>query len=157
MITEKLRVVQLIVFIILASQGMFYFLAGAEALRNVSVPTFAEQRKAVDLVIGTRLQILYYAAIIIGFAIMVLSAKSADWRLFIITTIATVLIVTDVVLAVKFNIPINKAFLNYPDEGGVDWRLLQISWLKMIVIRGVFTCTALFVLLFSWFKSAINT
>lgn len=157
MVTEKLRVVQLVVFIILASQGMFYFLAGAEALRNVSVPTFAEQRKAIDIVIGSRLQYLYYSALIIGLVIMVLTARNADWRLFGITAIATALIVTDVVLAIKFNIPINKAFHNYPNEGGVDWRYLQISWLRMIVIRGIITCSALFVLLFSWFKSAINT
>jgi len=146
---DKLRLFQLFITIILASQGIFYILALAEAFKNISVPTFAETRKAIDLVIADRLRFLYYAHLLAGVIILVSCRDNIRGAIFITTLIATVLVLADVILAIKGSVPINNSFQTYPDMNA-DWRALQLTWLKLIVIRGTCTITALAALLFPW-------
>lgn len=150
MLTDKLRTIQLIATIIIASQCMFYLLAGAEGLRNVSAETFAEQRKAIDIVIAGRMKILYSIAILSGIVILLLSLRSPIGLTFAYTAIATALLIADMIIALRFNIPINRLFAQFPQGDVTDWRLLQLDWLKYVTIRGVIGATALGVLLAGW-------
>jgi hypothetical protein len=146
---ERLRLFQLFVTIVIASQGIFYLLGLAEALSNVSVATFAETRKTIDDAIANRLRILYYAALLSGIIVLIFSRNELSGKVFICTLIATVLIVIDIVMALKGSIPINTAFKQYPN-GNTNWAGLQAHWLKLIYYRGVLSATALILLLHSW-------
>jgi hypothetical protein len=148
---DKLRLFQLFVTILIASQGIFYMLALAEAMKTISVPTFAETRKAIDFVITNRLRFLYYSCLLAGIVILFLSKEDMTGKVFICTLIATLLILVDVLMALKGSIPINNAFQHYPN-GNVNWSELQMRWLRLIVIRGVLSAIALGALLFSWSK-----
>ena len=149
---DKLRIFQLFIVILLASQGIFYLLGIAEAMKGISVETFANYRKAVDLVIADRLRILYYAALATGLVVLFLSRGNIGGKVFICSGMATLLILVDVVLALKVNIPINETFNAYPNATA-DWKTLQVQWLNFATLRGVCSFGALISLLITWFKS----
>jgi len=150
MYTEKIRLLQLLVVIIIASQGIFYFIGCAEAMKHLTVPVFADYRKALDSFIAGRLRILYYIALALGITVLILSRQHMNGLIFICTMVATLCIVIDVLIALKGSIPINNQFNQYPASEVSDWRALQLSWVKLILIRGVFSSTALIALLVSW-------
>lgn len=152
MIRESLRIVQLVITILIASQGIFYLLGITPALKKISVPAFAEQRKAIDSVIAIRLRIIYYMSLVVGIAVLIAYKDEAAGIAFVCSLIATLLLVADAVLALKFEIPINKLFGKYPDGIQYDWRNLQLSWLRFMVIRGICSSLALCSLLYSWLR-----
>jgi hypothetical protein len=153
MIRESLRILQLVITILIASQGIFYLLGTASALKKISVPAFAEQRKAIDSVIAIRLRIIYYMSLLVGVAVLIAYKGDAAGVAFVCSLIATLLLVVDAVLALKFEIPINKILGKYPDGTQHDWRSLQLSWLRFIVLRGICSSLALCCLLYSWLRS----
>ena len=153
MIRENLRIVQLVITILIASQGIFYLLGVAPALKKISVPAFAEQRKAIDSVIAIRLRIIYYMSLVVGTAVLIAYKEEVTGVAFICSLIATLLLVADAVLALKFEIPINKLFGKYPDGTQYDWGNLQLSWLRFMVFRGICSSLALCSLLYSWLRS----
>lgn len=152
MVLDRLRVVQLIIAIIIASQGIFYILAGAEGLRNISVQAFAEQRKAIDIAIAGRIKVLYYSALLLGIINLVILGRASFSSTFMLTLLATLFTLADILMAIKFNVPINNAFASYPEGSIGDWKTLQFDWLKYIVIRGVLAIMAMISLLVSWWK-----
>ncbi|NHA06139.1 hypothetical protein G7092_20185 [Mucilaginibacter sp. HC2] len=150
MYTEKIRFLQLLVVIIIASQGIFYFIGCAEAMKHLTVPVFADYRKALDSFIAGRLKVLYYIALALGVTVLILSRQQMSGLVFLCTLVATLCIVMDVLIALKGSIPINNQFNQYPAANVADWRGLQLSWVKLILIRGIFSSTALITLLVSW-------
>lgn len=152
MIRESLRIAQLVIAILIASQGIFYLLGVAPALKMISIPAFAEQRKAIDSVIAIRLRILYYMALVVGVAVLIAYKDEAAGVAFVCSLVATLLLVADAVLALTLEIPINKLFGKYPGGGQYDWRNLQLSWLRFIVIRGICSSLALCSLLYAWLR-----
>lgn len=152
MITEKLRITQLIIVLIIAGQGLFYLLGAAEALKGISTSAFAEQRKAIDAVIAGRLTVLYYIGILLGVAILIALRSNPANPVFILTLLATLLISADAFVAIKFNVPINNAFKNYTGASDVNLRVLQLKWLELIAMRGVISISAFTILLLPWLK-----
>jgi hypothetical protein len=150
MYAEKIRLLQLLVVFIIASQGVFYFIGCAEAMKHLTVPVFADYRKALDSFIAARLRILYYVALILGLVVLLILRKNMSGLVFICTLVATICIVTDVIIALKGSIPINNKFNLYPAGNISNWRSLQLLWVKLIVIRGLFSTTAFIALLVSW-------
>jgi hypothetical protein len=70
--------------------------------------------------------------------IVVLSlVKAPGSAAFLTTAVAFGCVVVDVLLAVKFNMPINGQFHQYASGGqGVDWESLRKTWLQCIEYRG---------------------
>jgi hypothetical protein len=149
MLIEILRIMLLLVTIVLAAQGLFYELGPAAAMKTLSLTTFAEQRVAIDKEISGKLKILYYGALCLGLAVLVLLSMQFNTLTFVCSACATLLTLADVLLARKFNLPINKAFKSYPD-GPVPWRDLQLQWIKFIVIRGSLSIMAMLLQLTPW-------
>jgi len=143
---DILKIVQLLISIVLASQGIFYALGLAQAVKNISIPAFAEQRNAIDEHIAIKLKFLYYGALILGIVVLILLKEGYHSSTFVFLASSTMLTMADIVLAVKFNIPINKAFKSYPG-GVVDWNTLRARWIRFILIRGVLSIGAMLLLL----------
>jgi len=148
MIIAIIKTVQLAATIIIASQGLFYLLAAARAFKTLSINSFAEQRKAIDNVIVKPLQVLYYTALGANAAMLILQGGSVSSFVFAGTLASALLVLADVLIALKCNVPINRQFASYPAGTGiVNWAALQAAWLKYIVIRGVLSSLALAILL----------
>lgn len=125
-----IEVAAVIIYFFLASQGAFYILCFAKALKSLSVQNFAELRKVVDDAIALPLKILYLCAAGIMITWMVLEVR---WPLQLPQALvagAFLLLATDMVLAFKVSVPLNKAIIQS------NTIHLQQEWLKFIVIRG---------------------
>jgi uncharacterized membrane protein len=146
-----LRSAFLLALIVLSAQGIFHILANGEALRTVSLQTFAEQRNALDVIIGPRLMGLYVLALIFGIGSLIVRRKEVNSLAFLSIAVAVIAILLDMGLAIKFNIPINDAFKQFP-TGGEAWRDLQETWVKFILIRGYCLLSGLGMMLISMFN-----
>lgn len=142
MTTKILRLLQLVVYLIITSQLLFYLLILSDSLKQVSLPNFIELRKTVDMLMENRFRVIYYTGIILTLAVLILSTKKPGSIFFVTSCIALVCLIIDVSIAMKGNIPINKLINAYlPGDTSQDWSALRLQWLQLMNIRGVFIVT----------------
>ncbi|WP_162055837.1 DUF1772 domain-containing protein [Pontibacter pamirensis] len=150
----SVKMVFLVLYLIVVSQGIFYLYALSEALSGISMDAYAEIRNSTDKVIEWPHKFVYPAAVLVGLIAVVLSFIKAPGSLVSITTaIAFVCVVVDLALAVKFNLPINAQFHTYQaGMQGVDWESLRNTWLQVLNYRGVLQVVGFLALLVGMFK-----
>ena len=137
--TKILKLLQMIVYLIITSQLVFYMLILSESLKHVSLASFIDIRKAVDGLMEGGFKIIYYSGLILTLAVVILSAKKPDSLLFITSAIALVCLIIDVTIAMKGNVPINALINAYtPGDTSQNWSALRLEWLRLINIRGAF-------------------
>lgn len=151
--TLFLRILFLLLFLIIVSQGTFYLFALGKALSDISIDAYAEVRNATDQVIEWRLKFVYPAALLCGLITALALIKTPGSFVFITTAIALFCLIVDLVLAVKFNMPINTEFHSYStDAHGIAWESLRQKWLAFMGYRGMVQVIGFLSLLLSWFK-----
>jgi len=135
----SLRFLYLLFYIALASQGLFYWLGPANALEHISLESFIEQRKAVDLAIGNTLRVLYLLTVLGALTLLVLHLKESKSWLFAILCFSFLCVSIDLWLALTKSMPLN-AFFNQHINGSMDlngYAEARIQWLYYIRLRGV--------------------
>lgn len=142
-----LRSLYLLLYLLIASQGMFYLIGINKALHNISISAFIEQRKSIDAAIGDPLRFLYFSSIGIAILILVFTVRNAGSIIFITVLLSFACILGDMTLAVKKSIPLNVIMNNYPANNYKDMQALRTEWLSYISIRGAIATTGLFILL----------
>lgn len=125
-----IEVASVIIYFFLASQGAFYILCFAKALKSLPVRNFAELRKVVDDAIALPLKILYGCAVAVMITWMVLEVRWPMQLPQALVVAAFLLLIIDMILALKVSVPLNKAIISS------NTNHLQQEWLKFIVIRG---------------------
>lgn len=148
------RIAFLLLYLIVVSQGIFYLFALGKALSGVSMDAYAEIRNSTDQVIEWRLKFVYPATVLIGLITVVLCFMKAPYSLLSISTaIAFVCVLLDLMMAIKFNMPINAQFQAYQAGiQGVDWTSLRNTWLQFLEYRGVVQVVGFLALLVGMFK-----
>lgn len=147
------RILFLLLYLIVVSQGIFYLFAAGKAFSGISIDAYAEIRNSIDQVIEWRLKIVYPATLIIGLLVVLSSIKTPGSLVFITTAIAFVCVVVDVALAAKFNMPINEQFYSYsPAVQGVAWESLRQTWLQFLKYRAVTQVIGFLALLIGFVK-----
>jgi len=148
MFFTSLRTLYLLFYLVVASQGLFYFVGVHKALASISLDAFAEQRKAVDLAVAGPLKFIYIGGLLIGSFALLLFRKHYCTLEYITLAIAFLFMSADVIVASKGNIPINQAFHYYPSSNDLTtWNELREQWLRFILIRGGLSVTGLLTLL----------
>lgn len=141
---------QLILTTIIASQGIFYLLGAARAYKHLSLHAFNEQRRLLDSVLPSRLKILYVLVLMTGLTGLFLLHDAILSRPFTGVLLSLSLILADIVLAIKINLPINHAIIHL-ETGDLDrGTKLQQTWLKAISARGILSALSLIAVLWSW-------
>lgn len=138
MFTSVVRLLFLIFFLIIVSQGIFYLFALSKAFSEISITAYAEIRNSTDRVIEWRLKFVYPMAVLLGLITTLSLIKSPGSLAFITAAIACACLLIDLILAIKFNMPINALFNEF-DTGfrDLDWESLRRTWLKFMCFRGV--------------------
>lgn len=148
-----LRAAFLLFFLTIVSQGIFYLFALNKALASISIDAYAEIRNATDQVIEWRLKLVYPAALLIGVVTTLLQLKNSGIFVLVTTAIALLCVIVDLVLAVKFNVPINLQFHKYSATlQEVDWVAMRQTWLQTMEYRGLVQVLGFISLLLSWWK-----
>ncbi len=137
MLVNTLRIAFLLLYLVVAAQGIFYLFSASKAFSGISMDAYADIRNATDQVIEGRLKFVYPATLLTGLILVLSLVKAPGSAAFITTVIAFGCVVVDVLLAVKFNMPINARFHQYaPGVQGVDWESLRKTWLQFMEYRG---------------------
>lgn len=141
------RLIGMLVYFFLAAQGAFYHIGFGKALFNITAENFVGLRKAVDPAVRTPLKALYLSGLVSMLVWVAVADKSGGLLSYAPVVAALLLLVADLVLALKFSEPINelinsgllnteKAFANARDE-----------WMKFIFIRGAISVSGFVILL----------
>lgn len=152
-----LRVLYLLIYIILASQGIFYFLAVSDACQILPLDAFIEFRKAVERVIEMPLKILYFSSILLALSILVCQIKNVHSVLFYTVLISLGFLLADVVLAVTRSMPLNALIREYtPFSNQSLYEGIRTKWLFYIKIRGMLSVSGLLILVAGFVSDTIT-
>jgi magnesium-transporting ATPase (P-type) len=142
-----LRVLYLLLYIVLASQGIFYFLAVADACQTLPLDAFIEFRKAVERVIEMPLKCLYCSSILLALSILICQIKNVHSVLFYTVLISLGFLLADVVLAVTRSMPLNALIREYtPFSNQHSYEAIRSQWLFYINMRGMLSVSGLLIL-----------
>src|SRR5690606_37311414 len=127
---HTLRTLYLLLYLFIASQGMFYLIGINKALFNISISAFIEQSKSIDAAIGDPLRILYFSSIGIAILLLFFTFRTPGSVIFITVLLSLLCILADVSLAVKKSIPLNEIINNYPSNQDPDMQIVRTEWLS---------------------------
>ncbi|GHB75444.1 anthrone oxygenase family protein [Persicitalea jodogahamensis] len=153
MVLKTIQFIQVLLLCIIAGQAFFYLIGGTAGVRYVSVHAFIEQRKAIDIAIGPNLKILYPMCALSGIAVLILLRQQIHTLTFCLSAAALLLVLIDMVIAVKGNVPINQQMMGWTATvHPADWATVRDQWLAYMHWRQGCSITALLCLLVSLFS-----
>jgi hypothetical protein len=153
---HTLRTLYLLLYLFIASQGMFYLIGINKALLNISISAFIEQRKSIDAAIGDPLRFLYFSSIGIAILLLFFTFRTPGSVIFITVLLSLLCILADVSLAVKKSMPLNEIINNYPSNQDPDMQIIRTEWLSYINLRGSIAIIGLFILLSGFLIESFN-
>ncbi|MVM31134.1 hypothetical protein GO755_13920 [Spirosoma sp. HMF4905] len=144
MALKTTQFIQTLLLCIIAGQAFFFLIGGTAGLKNVSASTFIEQRKAIDLVIGPYLKVIYLISVLVSTVVLILLRQQVGSFSFLLSTGILVLILIDLTIALKGNIPLNQliqswSLTDYP----ANWATIRDQWLAYMYWREACSITAL--------------
>ena len=138
MIIKTFQFIQALFFCVIAGQAFFYLIGGTAGLKAVSAGAFIEQRKAIDVAIGPPLKLLYPGTVLVSLTMVVLLRQQVGSPLFWLSTLALFLIVTDLTLAIRGDIPLNKLIQTWsPTSYPANWSEVRHEWFAYMQWRQV--------------------
>lgn len=136
MYIKILVLVNLMAFAFVASQPLFYLMAFSQAQKSLRATAYIELRKSLDRSIKPVLSLAYYFTMATMLLLLIASVQAANYLLLAATLIALAALVTDIVLALKTNIPINKIISQWDaDEYPRHWQLFRRKWFYFYHMR----------------------
>ncbi len=137
-LTELPLLLYVLLYFALAAQGVFYLLCFRQVFAEGSPGEFIKMRKKAAPILEPRLSIIYYSCLLTGATTLFFSLREGWSASTFFTLISYCFLLADVVLAKKFNIPLNSAIaLIDPDTVSSPQAAdIQQTWLRWIGIRG---------------------
>jgi uncharacterized membrane protein len=128
--------VTLVSYAFVISQSFFYVLAMSDATKKMQAPAYIETRQLIDGELQHSGYLMYYITLAACLALTAFSVVNSSGLLFISAVIALIALVVDMAVAVKGNIPLNKAIrrwttTNYPN----NWQQYRSRWFCFYHIR----------------------
>ncbi len=153
MVLITLRFFYLLLFISIASQGIFYFLTVSNAFQLISLKEFITVRKVIESLIEVPIKLLYYTAVALAISILLLQIKEFQPLLFLTVSISLVFLLGDIFFALTKSVPLNTLIRNYTAASDQElYENIRTQWLFYIKLRGGFAISGLLILLFGlWY------
>lgn len=138
----------LVLYAVVASQPLFYFVALGPAQRRLSAPAYIELRQALNPLMVRRVPALYLATLAALSLTLFLAWRSGQSLLVGATFGALFLLVVDTVLMMRSSVPINTLIDSWtPEQHPADWELHRDRWFAIFRYRQAALFTGLFGLL----------
>ena len=135
-----------LLYFVLAGQAVFYKLCFSQVFKKIPAQHFINIRKLADPILESRLPLIYYSSLAFGIAFIILAVYQGSFRTIIFATLAFIFLMADVLLAKKYNLPINAEIRNLVNPSDITAARLQHDWIRWIDIRGNFILAGFFVL-----------
>jgi hypothetical protein len=139
-----------LLYSLIAGQGFYMLLGGSQALKQLSVGAFIEQRQSVDKAITRNLSLSYLLTLAYSASYIFLLVWNKTPQLQLTTAIlAFLLFLADLFLAIRGNVPINKEIDSWQENAHpMDWTTYRDLWIKYMAWRNWLAILALVVFLF---------
>ncbi len=136
MLVQIVLLITLILYAIIASQSFMYMLALKTLQLKLDAAGYIIFRQLIDASMMARLKYVMYAALIANTILVALLINTIGSLLFLSALLAGILLVVDMLIAVKGNLPINAvinswSINNYP----ANWVEYRERWLKFFRYR----------------------
>ena len=143
--------ITLLMYALVISQSFFYILAMSSTMKKMQAGTYIETRNLLTRRLEIPLRWIYYMAMAFSLLLTSFCVVNPSGVLFISSMIALLALVADALLAVKGNIPINKAIeswsqTSYPS----DWQNYRNKWLSRYRVRQALNIAGFISLLAGW-------
>lgn len=147
----------ILLYALIAGQGFYMLLGGSQALKQLSVSAFIEQRQSVDKAIAQNLSVAYLLTLAYSASYIFLLVWNEAPQLQVAATImAFLLLVADVFIATRGNSPINKEINSWQEHAHpMDWITHRDLWIKYMTWRNWLSIFALVVFLFAVLQGSL--
>lgn len=132
--------ITLISYSFLVSQSFMYIIALRNVQQNMQAASYLEMRKLLDKNFRKKYSWVVYTSLITSTTTMILCSMAPESLLFISVCIAWLMLIIDIIITIKGNMPINNiinswSMENYPS----DWRDYRSKWLFYFTQRQIAT------------------
>lgn len=132
--------ITLISYSFLVSQSFMYIIALRNVQQNMQAASYLEMRKLLDKNFRKKYSWVVYTSLITSTTSMILCSMAPESLLFISVCIAWLMLIIDIIITIKGNMPINNiinswSMENYPS----DWRDYRSKWLFYFTQRQIAT------------------
>lgn len=138
MLIQVTLVVTLILYAAIASQSFMYMLALETVQRKLNVNNYIILRQLIDRAMMARLKYVMYASLAMNVFLVGLLSHTPDSLLFLTALLACGMLIVDMLIAVKGNLPINGVINSWsPDNHPATWFKYRDRWLKFFRYRQI--------------------
>lgn len=136
MLNTIILLIALLVYSVLYSQFLFYFVTMSAVQKSLDVTPYILMRNQIDSHIRGKLTFFYYACLISCLVLTGVNIAQVSSMAFITSAIALAAIVADLVLTVKGNMPINNTIQTWsPGKYPPDWKEYRSRWFLFFHLR----------------------
>lgn len=131
-----LRFIHLLFYFLVAVQLTYYVYLMGDALKLVNIASFLDERRIVHPMVLHKHKAVYYLTLFLSLLVIAISLRY-DRFTSITYTIAFICLVTEVIIAVKGNGPLNELVQQFSSHESVhNWEEIRSEWIRLIKLRG---------------------
>jgi hypothetical protein len=124
-----IQFVNLLAYGFVTSQAMFYLLAMSKTQKSMRPASYIELRNLLDNNLQITLRIVYYSTLLTSLAWFICTLEYASGFVLVSSSIALVAFLTDMILLLTGDMPINKIIQTWsPETYPSDWETYRNKW-----------------------------
>jgi uncharacterized membrane protein len=128
--------ITLVCYAFVVGQSFFYVLAMSNATKKMQAASYIETRKLIDRELKQTLSLVYYISLASSVLLTAFAVVNPNGLLFICSIIAFIALLADVILALKGNVPLNKAINKWTTTAyPANWQQYRSRWFNIYHIR----------------------
>jgi hypothetical protein len=140
--TKIILLLTILAYSVIVAQPYMYIVALKKVQADMGGGSYIQLRKLLDANFRVNYKYAVCAALIMSLMLVLINIKSPNSILFIAACISFIALITDLLLMMKGNMPINNLIntwtpVHYPD----NWALYRAKWLKFFFYREIATIT----------------
>lgn len=138
MIIKLLLFFSLFVYAVIVSQSFMYLIALRNVQERLEAAAYIELRKFLDENFMAKFKWSMYAGLLLSLALLIFTAQQSIGFLFFSSLFAFLGLLTDTVITVKGNLPLNTFIRSWSaDQHPADWKTYRSKWLLYFSWRQV--------------------
>ena len=147
--TKIILLLTLVSYSIVVSQSYMYLVALKNVQKNLNASAYIEIRKLLDINFKAKYKYVVVATLVTNLVLVILSINIRQNLLMLTSILALIALVTDILLTVKGNLPINERINSWSaDHYPADWEFYRTKWLLIFSYRQIATITGFIILAF---------
>jgi len=128
--------ITLLLYAFVTAQSFFYILAMSRTAKSMQPVTYIESRQLLDKNLQVTLKFVYYLTLISSIALTSFCVINPSGILFICSVISLILLIIDIVLSLKGNVPLNKIINSWSaSDYPATWKDYRSKWFAIYNVR----------------------